>query len=417
MSLSYFRLNCMNKIVILMIKPKIPSNEQERLKDLESYSILDTLPENEFDEITLIASQICSTPISLISLVDEKRQWFKSHHGLDATQTPREVAFCAHAINDSENVFTIPDSRLDERFHDNPLVIGKPNVIFYTGVPLVSSKGNALGTLCVIDNKPKQLDDSQIKSLSALAAQVVRLFELRKNKRLLENTKNELELKNKELEQFAHVAAHDIKSPLNNITSLTELLVNEYSSSFDEEIAQLFNLLNSSSGKLRNLVDGILEHSKSDKILLQNRELISVKTIIEEVILLIGSQKEYEFLYPMNNTPIHINKTALEQILINLISNGVKYNDKEKIVIEIDFEELDKFYRFYVRDNGCGIRDDDKERIFKIFEVLEMNDRFGRRGNGIGLSTVKKLVEGQSGEIKIESERGKGTKFEFTIAK
>ncbi|MBE2189867.1 MAG: GAF domain-containing protein, partial [Candidatus Kapabacteria bacterium] len=162
-----------------MIKPKIPENESERLENLKSYAILDTLPEKEYDDITYLASQICGTPISLVSLIDETRQWFKSHHGLHTTETSKDYAFCAHAINDQDKILIVPDSRIDERFHDNPLVTDNPYVIFYAGIPLVSPKGYSLGTLCVIDNVPRKLDESQIQSLKALANQLVKLLELR----------------------------------------------------------------------------------------------------------------------------------------------------------------------------------------------------------------------------------------------
>lgn len=171
-----------------MQKPQIPKNEEARLAELFSYRILDTQPEEDYDNLTRLASSICETPISLVSLIDPERQWFKSHHGLEASETPRDFAFCAHAINRQHEVLVVPDSRKDDRFHDNPLVTGAPDVIFYAGVPLVSSNGFALGTLCVIDNKPKEISDSQIESLRILGKQVVKLMELRRSHVALRET-------------------------------------------------------------------------------------------------------------------------------------------------------------------------------------------------------------------------------------
>jgi PAS domain S-box-containing protein len=152
--------------------------EAERLASLARLKIMDTLPERDFDDLTLIASQICETPIALISLVDDTRQWFKSKQGLSAEQTPREYAFCAHAILDKE-LFIVSDSRKDERFSDNPLVTQNPNVIFYAGSPLLSPDGYPIGTLCVIDNKPKILSENQKASLRSLSNQISRLLDLR----------------------------------------------------------------------------------------------------------------------------------------------------------------------------------------------------------------------------------------------
>lgn len=241
-----------------MLIPQKHKNEKERLQLLESYSILDTLPETDFDNLTAIASQICNIPISLITLLDTDRQWFKSHHGLDMSETPREHAFCAHAIHDADNMFIIQDTRKDERFYDNPLVTGDPNIIFYAGVPLTNSAGLPLGTLCVIDHKPNTLNETQLKALQSLADQVMNLLELRRNKRYLEQAILELEQNNQELERFAYVAAHDLKSPLNNISSLSLLLKEDYGSKIDEEGQSLIEHIQSSSDQLRNLIDGLL---------------------------------------------------------------------------------------------------------------------------------------------------------------
>lgn len=397
--------------------PKTPENEFIRLKALKEYSILDTLPEEEYDDITKLASRICETSISTISLIDEKRQWFKSKIGLSTTETNRNDSFCAHAIIEPDKIFTVKDSRLDSRFSDNPLVVGEPHVIFYTGVPLVSPEGLPLGTLCVIDDQPKELNEEQLVALQALSNQVVSLFELRKSKMLLEKFSKDLETRNIELEKFAHVAAHDIKSPLNNISSLTEILISQYSENLNEEAKMLMSMLGTSSVALRNLVDGILEHSKSDSILVETRSIFELRRLVEETIKLLDNKKEYQFLLSFDNQAIFTNRIALQQILINLIANGIKYNEKKEVAIEIGFKDAENFYEFYVGDNGPGIREENQQKIFAIFEVLANEDRFGNKGNGIGLSTVKKLVEGLGGEITVDSEIGKGTKFNFTISK
>lgn len=155
-----------------------PGNELDRLEALRQLKILDTESEQMFDDVTFLASAICQVPIALISLVDSDRQWFKSKQGLDATETSREVSFCSHAILD-DKIFEIEDALKDPRFSDNPLVTGNPNVRFYAGFPLDSGTGHNVGTVCVIDRKPRVLDELQKKSLAALARQVSAMFKLR----------------------------------------------------------------------------------------------------------------------------------------------------------------------------------------------------------------------------------------------
>jgi GAF domain-containing protein len=158
----------------------VPANETERLAALRSYKILDTKPEEHFDELTRLAALICGVPISLISLIDTDRQWFKSRFGLDVQETPRAQAFCTHAIMQPE-MFVVPDATKDERFAHNPLVTGDLQIRFYAGAPLTARDGHVLGTLCVIDHEPHTLTEAQKEALKIVSQLVIANFELRRD--------------------------------------------------------------------------------------------------------------------------------------------------------------------------------------------------------------------------------------------
>jgi GAF domain-containing protein len=166
---------------MLIVKP---ANESHRLAALERYAILDSEPEQSFDDLTLLASFVCKTPIALISLVDENRQWFKSRVGIDATETSRDIAFCSTAIMQSD-VFIVNDALKDDRFRNNPLVVSDPHIRFYAGAPLINEDGYALGTLCVVDRTPRELTADQRESLQALSRLVLAQLEFRRNLILL----------------------------------------------------------------------------------------------------------------------------------------------------------------------------------------------------------------------------------------
>ena len=169
-----------------MVKPQKPANESIRLAALQNLRILDTPPEDAFDDLVRIASAVCGMPMATISLIDRDRQWFKARLGLDAPETSRDSAFCAHAILEPDRVMVVPDALDDLRFHDNPLVQGDPGIRFYAGAPLVDADGLALGTLCVLDREPRHLEPHQHEALDALSRQVSKLLELRRTSRALQ---------------------------------------------------------------------------------------------------------------------------------------------------------------------------------------------------------------------------------------
>jgi GAF domain-containing protein len=167
-----------------------PAADAARVAALQKYAILDTEPEQAFEDLTLLASYICKTPIAAISLVDEDRQWFKARIGLGVSQTPRDIAFCSTAIQQSD-VMIVPDTFQDERFRNNPLVVSDPYIRFYAGAPLINEEGYALGTLCVVDRAPREFGPDQKEALQALSRLVLAQLELRRNLKLLKEALTE----------------------------------------------------------------------------------------------------------------------------------------------------------------------------------------------------------------------------------
>ena len=257
----------------------------------------------------------------------------------------------------------------------------------------------------------------QINSLKALSNQAMRLLELRLNKLKLEEALVVVEKKNIALERFAYIAAHDLKSPLANITGLTNLFKDSFGRKLSKEGCEIINLIQSSSVKLKDMIDSLLDYSKSNTIEKEKNTKISITVLEKEISSIFAFQKNCSIKFNSDFAFIVANKSALEQILINLITNSIKYNDKENTSIKVDFIENVDNYQISVSDNGPGILEENQEIIFEIFEVVSKVDRFGLKGNGIGLSTVKNIVEALGGTIKVESEMGKGAKFIFTLAR
>lgn len=396
-----------------MKKPEIPIDEALRLENLSTYNILDTEAENDFDQLTQLASDICGTSMSLVSLIESERQWFKSKVGISADETPREFTFCAHAINSPEELLEVCDAREDIRFHDNPLVLEDPNVIFYAGIPLVSKEGYALGTICVADSAPKKLNDFQKGALKTIADQLMRLMELRLRNDSLIKTNTDLEINNTEIEKFAYRAAHDLKSPINNITAI----VNHIQKGVNVSVKEQLEIVKSSSNKLGVLINDLLQYSKDTRFRKEKKKLL-IQDIVKDV--------EDILTYDSNNFSIKvssdceffmINETSLRLILRNTFSNTIRYSDKDNVLIEVILTETPKHYTLEIKDNGPGIPEKYFDRIFEPFESLHSSDKYGKKGNGLGLHGVKSIIDNMNGKVSVNSTEGVGTSFIFELTK
>ena len=399
-----------------MIAPQFPVDEEQRLAAVRSYNLLDTLPEKDFDNITALTASICDVPISLVTLVDADRNFLKSYYGLNFNESPRNISFCGHAILEESSIFIVEDARKDPRFKDNPLVKDM-QAIFYAGVRLINSDGYPLGTLCVFDTKPRTLSKSQKNALISMAYQVVNLFEARKRNRMLMAVQQELEERNEELKNFAGIVSHDMKMPLANMIITSDMLRSKYGSLLDKQGKEYLEYIKQSSFTLSEYITGLLEHYESDKTASLTDEVFDSNDLLEEIIELLNINIDCEINFPEENIEMQANRSALEQIILNLVGNSLKYNDKEKIKIDIDCNEKNGFYHFSISDNGMGIQKNKLKSIFDLFVTTGNLDRNGKKGNGIGLSTVKKLVTKLGGKIEVSSELGKGTTFQFSIKK
>jgi signal transduction histidine kinase len=396
----------------------IPINEKDRLSALRDYKVLYTNKEEEYDQITYLASHISGMPVSLISLVNDKDVWFKSNHGMDICSVDRNISFCSYAVGEKEPTFIINDTQQHQEFKNHPFVKQKEKPIaFYAGICLVDKKGFRLGTLCVIDHKPNTISTSQLKALKKLAKQVVKLIELHKANHVLKDIKTDLEIKNEELKNFAGIVSHDMKMPLANIIVTTDILKAKYAEQLDEQAINYLRYLKRSSFSLSDYITGLLNHYESDKLTEQNSEEFDVHLLLEEIVELLNINFDCEINLPYNNFDMHCNRAALEQVFLNLIGNSLKYNNKKRIIINIEAAKHKDRYFFKVSDNGVGISKDKQDKIFDLFSIVGNIDRNGKRGSGIGLATVKKLVTSLGGTINLTSEVNVGTTFEFSIKK
>ncbi|CAL66430.1 GAF domain-containing sensor histidine kinase [Christiangramia forsetii] len=398
-----------------MINPAVPINELKRLDSLKELDIIDSLPEEAYDSITKLASYICHTPIAAVNMIDSERNWFKSKVGTELSGSTREDSFCGHTILEPGTLLEIPNASKDERFKDNPFVVSETAIKYYAGVSLLDSNGYPMGTLCVYDSKEHHLDENQKVALKALGKQVEMLFESRRKNKILENLKVELDENNKILTEFASTVSHDLKMPLANMIITADMLKVKYGEILDVKGKEYLDYLKQSGLTLSDYISGLLDHYSSSRNSVKAMEEFFLNDLLEDIIDLLQIAENCEINLPDNNLKLYGNSAALGQIFMNLISNSLKYNNKDKIIIEIDCTENREFFNFSISDNGIGIPVEKQEMVFNLFTTAVDKDRSGKKGHGIGLSTVKKLIESLGGNIKMTSDENQGTLFEFNI--
>jgi len=416
-----------------------PADDTERVRALHDLDILDTLPERVYDDLVLLAANICQTPIALISLVDTGRQWFKSKLGLAASETPRDVAFCSHAILEPEQVFSVPDARSDPRFAQNPLVTGDPNVGAYAGAPIVMASGDVLGTLCVIDTVPRTLTAAQHASLQALARQAAGHFELRKLNQTLEATVaertralasalEEARAASQAKSTFVATMSHEMRTPLNGVLGMLELLDR---TPLADEQRTLLTAAEHSAKALLGIASHVLELSKIEAgAVVITAEPFQIGDVVGEACrMLTDDPRNAGVCIESRCNPglprVQGDEGRLRQVLVNLLGNAIKFTDgigrprnvAIAVVVAPGLADADRVaFQISVHDNGIGMGAETLANLFKPFAQGDssISRRFG--GSGLGLAISADLMRLMGGSLHVESTPGVGSVFTLRIA-
>jgi signal transduction histidine kinase len=411
------------------MKPaSIPADEEARLEALDRYQILDTLPEVVYDDLTRLAAFVCEVPISLVSLIGRDRQWFKSRVGLDVVETHRDLAFCAHAILD-QRMLVVPDATQDDRFAGNPLVTGEPDIRFYAGTPLVSPSGHALGTLCVIDRKPRELSSEQLDMLQALGRQVVSQLELRAS--LLEQAEAEAALRramreakdaNRAKSTFLANMSHELRTPLNSVIGFTNVLLRNREERLTEDELTYLERIRENGKHLLALINDVLDLSKIEAgrldLTLEPVDLEEFLPVVvgalEGTIDAQGVTFRLEIEPPLK--PVRCDRLRLNGVLNNLIGNALRFAAHGTVALRVVKEPgTSNPLRIDVVDSGIGISPETRTKIFESFVQADGSTarRFG--GTGLGLAIARALCRAMNFDLVVASEAGAGSTFSILL--
>lgn len=388
-----------------------PKNEKERLRRLKELGILDSLQEQAYDDLTFLAAQICDAPIALITLLDEERQWFKSHHGLNATETPRDISFCSHAML-QDGTFIVENTLEDERFHDNPLVTGDLGIRFYAGAPLILDQDIRLGTICVIGHEQRILSESQASALEALARQVITLFEARMRVK-------ELEKLDHMKDEFVSMVSHELRTPLTSLKGSLDIL-SHLKDSQEAQIESMLEIATRNADQLLAIVNDILELAKMEtgKVAL-TQDSVNLSELMDEIVCLNQSyvqqcRCQLKLIAPTEPLIVEADRLRLTQVLSNFISNAAKFSFPDTEVV-LEVTRHNDRAKVSVTNHGKGIKMEDQVQVFAKFRQLghKQNQKFP--GTGLGLNISKHIIEAHGGEIGFTSKVNEATTFYFYL--
>lgn len=390
----------------------IPPNERERLEAVRRYEILDTPPDGAFDRITALAARIFDVPISIVSVVDSDRIWFKSHHGVDVAEIGRDPGLCASAILQYEP-WLVTDAEVDPRTLTNPLVVGELGLRFYAGAPLTTRDGYNLGTLNVIDTEPREVTGPETATLKDLAAIVVDELELRLAARREEHSLERLK------SEFVATASHQLRTPLAGIYGAAMTLQRAEANSSEELRWQLVDLIARESRRLTDAVEQIvlatnLEEGRFRIFEERFDPLELARASVDAARKRLPGNLTIELVADSEAVAVHGDGAEVRSVLENLIDNAIKYSpDGGRIQVGVQLRP--SWVRFWVRDEGLGIPASEQERVFAKFHRLDPGMTQGVAGAGLGLFICRELVRQMNGRIWLESREGQGSTFVFEL--